>query len=115
MDINLTYGFVVFLFIVVDFITGCIKACKNGNWKSAIMKQGLFSKLGEVLTIVVMYMLENVLPIININVGIPFVQGLSIYIIIMELGSIIENLGAISPELAEKLTSIFDDFKKDVK
>ena len=114
MDINLTYGAVVFLFIVIDYVTGFVKALKLGNWKSAIMKQGLYAKLGELLSIVLMYIMQSALPLINISLGIPFVQALTVYLVIMELGSIIENLGAINPDLANKLTTIFEDFKKGV-
>lgn len=111
---NLNYGFVVFLFIVIDYVTGLIKAVKNGDWKSARMKDGLFSKLGEICSMVLMYVLELALPYINVQIGIPFVQALGVYLVIMELGSIIENLGAINPLLADKLKNIFEDFKKGV-
>lgn len=110
---NYNFAIVVFVFIAVDYLTGILKALKKGNWKSKVMKKGLISKLGEVLALVLMYLLEYLLPLIDIYTNIPFIQALSIYLIIMELGSIIENLGQINPDIADKLQHIFEDFKKE--
>lgn len=109
---NYYYAIVVFVFIVCDYLTGILKAIKKGKWKSNVMKQGLISKFGELFALVVMYLIEYLLPLIEIHLNIPFVQALSIYLIIMELGSIVENLGQINPNIADKLKNIFEDFKK---
>lgn len=108
----MNYFFVVAvgIFIVFDIITGLLKAIKDGNVKSAIMKAGLLSKFSEVIILVLMYVIEYLFPLIGINLNLPLVQCVAVYIIIMELSSIIENIGKINPVLANKLSSIFADF-----
>lgn len=107
---NYFFAVAVGIFIVFDIITGLLKAVKDGNVKSSIMKEGLTAKLGEIIIMVLMYVIEYIFPLININLNLPLVQGVSVYIIIMELSSIIENVGKINPELAKKLSNIFADF-----
>ena len=107
---NYFFAVAVGIFIAFDIITGLLKAIKHGNVKSAIMKEGLLSKFSEVIILVLMYVIEYLFPLININLNLPLVQCVAVYIIIMELSSIIENIGKINPELANKLSSIFADF-----
>ena len=37
---------ITFGFIVLDFATGLIKACKSSSFKSSMMREGLFQKMG---------------------------------------------------------------------
>ena len=76
------------------------------------MKSGLYSKCGEILSLIFMYVIEYTLPYIGIETKIPFVATTSTYISVMEITSVIENLGAISPQIADVLSHIFEDFKK---
>ena len=93
-----------------DVLTGWIKALKKGKFKSTVMKKGLLSKVTEMIILVLMYVLEHYLPMINVNLGLPLVALVGVYIIIMELASVIENVGAINPALQKKLSYIFADF-----
>ena len=81
------------------------------------MKKGLISKAGEAFVVIFALVVDKLSPIININIGIPVLQAVTIYICIMELASVIENIGAINPALAGKLKNIFHDFtdKEDEK
>ena len=38
-------------FIVLDFATGLIKAVATDKFKSSMMRQGLFHKVGEILCV----------------------------------------------------------------
>ena len=109
---NYTYIVVVAIMIVFDVLTGLIKAIKNGEVKSSIMRKGLLAKVSEMLILILMYALEYYLPQININLGLPIVQMVAVYIIAMELGSVIENVGAVNEPLQHKLANIFADFIK---
>ena len=42
---------------------------------------------------------EKALPYLDISVGIPIVTGIYTYISLMEIGSIVENVGAINPSI----------------
>ena len=39
---------VVLVFIVVDVLVGLAKSLTNGSYKSALMRTGLYHKLGEI-------------------------------------------------------------------
>ena len=93
-----------------DVLTGWIKAIKKAKFKSTVMKKGLLSKVTKMIILCLMYVLEYYLPMININIGLPIVALVGVYIIIMELSSVIENVGAINPALQKKLANIFADF-----
>ena len=108
----MNYYYIILCLIMIGFdvLTGWLKAIKKGKFKSTVMKKGLLSKVTEMIILVMMYALEYYLPMININLGLPIVSLVGLYIIIMELASVIENIGAINPALAKKLSTIFADF-----
>lgn len=108
----MNYYYIILCLIMIGFdvLTGWIKAIKKGKFKSTVMKKGLLSKVTEMIILCLMYVLEYYLPMININIGLPIVALVGVYIVIMELSSIIENIGAINPALQKKLSSIFADF-----
>lgn len=101
-------------FIAFDILTGLIGAIKNGTYKSTIMREGLFHKCGEMLAMMFSYGCEYAFPYIGIDVSLPIAQSVYIYIIIMEVGSIIENLTKISPELKSLLTRIYKPYRDAV-
>lgn len=102
-------------FIAFDILTGLISAIKNGNYKSTIMREGLFHKCGEILSMIFGYGCEFAFPMIGIEISLPIAQSVYVYIIIMEVGSIIENLCNISPELRSILSKIFKPYKNDIE
>ena len=86
-------------FIILDFITGIVSAFKECNFSSAVMRQGLFHKTGSVLCVVFGMLVDYGQGITNLGVSIPTAPAIATYIIIMECGSIIENVGRINPEI----------------
>ena len=110
---NYNYIILCVIMIIFDVITGWLKAIKKGKFKSTVMKKGLLSKVTEMIILILMYVLEYYLPAINVQIGLPIVALVGVYIIIMELSSIIENIGAINPALQKKLSTIFGDFLAD--
>lgn len=74
------------IFSVSDIITGYIQAIINKNVESSVMRTGLLRKC---LLIVVLILSE----VIQFAFNLPYISSIiSIYIVIMELMSIIENL-----------------------
>ena len=92
---------------MLDFISGMIKAFKNHNFDSSVMRDGLINKVGELLIIVLALVSEKALPYLDISVGIPIVTGIYTYISLMEIGSIIENIGAINSSIVPEQISKF--------
>lgn len=99
---------IVSAFILLDVISGLIKALKNNNFKSSIMRQGLYSKAGSFLIIFLAYLSKYACNYLNLGFELPIVEAVEIYISIMELSSILENVVAINPELdSNALLKIF--------
>lgn len=96
---NVKMTIIVASFILADILTGLIAAVRNGEYKSSVMRAGLWSKLGEVAAILLSVLCEWALPIMNVDIQLPIFEGVSGYICIMELGSCVENITKISPEL----------------
>lgn len=86
-------------FILLDFITGLIKAFKEKNYCSSIMREGLFHKSGSVLVIVFGWLVDYAQAFIDLGVTIPVAFSMCAYVILMEIGSIIENVCIINPEI----------------
>ena len=105
---------VVLVFILVDIIVGVVKAAYKTGFKSAKMREGLFHKLGEILAVVFGALCELAFPIVGIDIKIPIVSTICIYLVIMETGSIVENLAVISPNIQKILSKVFSAYKEDV-
>lgn len=87
---------IVFAFIALDFVSGMIEAFKNKDFDSSIMRDGLVNKMGELLILVLAELAEKALPYFDISIGKPIFNGICTYIILMEIGSVIENVGNIN-------------------
>lgn len=103
----------VLVFILLDIVSGLVKAFASSGFDSSVMRQGAFHKLGEILAICLMAAADYYLPYVGITVGISFSAIGSAYFSVMEIGSIIENIGIINPELVGPLTKIFAKLKGD--
>lgn len=86
-------------FVLLDMVTGLIKAFKNKSFTSSIMREGLFHKCGSLSLVVFGVLVDYAQTIIDIGVIIPIAGVICTYIILMEIGSIIENIGSINPEI----------------
>lgn len=105
------YLIIVLGFIVFDVVTGLIKAGYNGNYNSAIMRQGGFHKSMEVMAMAVAYFVEYAVAYINIGVDVPAVPAVTVYICIMELISILENICAVNPQMCALFKPYLDKLK----
>lgn len=100
--------FVTGCFIVMDMVTGIIKALKNKEFTSSIMREGLFHKVGSILCMVFGVLVDYAQTLVDLGVTIPVASAVCVYICMMEIGSIIENVSMINPEIVpEKLTVYF--------
>lgn len=101
--------------MIIDYITGTWAAMKNGEWSSAVARQGLWHKAGMIVVVVVAFAADFVIAIIceHLPIGInwtsiifPLVLA---WYIVTELGSILENavkMGAAVPSWLTKLLKI---------
>lgn len=101
---------VVSVFILLDIISGVIKGASHHDLSSSIMRQGLWHKMGTIMlellaagaSVAILYW--GVLPTEFAAVY----QTVSVYVVLMEVVSILENISEINPEL--KLIKLFDMF-----
>ena len=103
---------IVLFVIVADYVTGVVKACYQNDYKSCVMREGLYHKSAEILALALMYYLQYALPIVGITVNFPFVSFITYYIVLMEISSIIENIGEINPSLIGPLADVFSKVKE---
>ena len=93
--------------MAIDVLTGIIKAWAHNDFKSAIMRAGLAKKAGEIMILVVG-------ELISYGMMLPdtIMNGISFYIIFMEIMSIMENadeLGIPIPKFVRDVINNVDD------
>lgn len=108
---NVTPLIVALIFIVFDVLTGWLKALITATTNSSIMRTGLMRKVGELLAVIFGYVCQFCLPMIGVQIDVPFAGAISTYIVLMETASVIENICAINPNLRDALSKVFADEK----
>lgn len=104
---------IVMLFIVLDFITGIVMAIKNNTFNSSIMRDGLFNKFGEIVIVAVAFLIDYGQSYLDMGFNIPVLESICVYIILMEIGSILENVSRINKKLVpEKIREILEKAPK---
>ncbi len=93
---------IVMLFIVLDFITGIVMAIKNNTFNSSIMRDGLFNKFGEIVIVAVAFLIDYGQKYLDMGFSVPVLESICVYIILMEIGSILENVSRINKRLVPK-------------
>ena len=100
-------------FILLDFVTGVIKAFKKKEFTSSLMRQGLFHKAGSIVVIVFAGLVDFAQGYMDLGISIPLTTTVCVYITLMEIGSIIENVCIINPSfIPSKLQSYFQKLKE---
>lgn len=101
------------LFILLDMVTGVIKAFKEKNYTSSIMREGLFHKCGSIVCVVFGILVDYAQNFLDLGFSVPVALSICVYICLMEIGSIIENVCTINPQIApEKLKEYFQKLSK---
>ena len=115
-EIQFTHRYWVLLLPLIlmtaDIVTGWIQATINGTWDSTKMRTGLFRKSGEMLVIILAWAIS-----IAINIPVDIAAWIAIYICIMEVISVCENLdqaGVPMPVwITRKLKKVAQDLSSD--
>jgi toxin secretion/phage lysis holin len=95
------------ILMTVDIFTGLTNAWIKKEVDSSKLRKGLGKKIGEIATLFV-----GEIFIVGLNVSTMLVSGISIYLIIMELISICENLeklGVPIPSFIRKALAVTND------
>ena len=103
-------------FVALDFITGMIKAFGTKSFTSTKMRQGLYHKVGLVLCVVLGVLIDYAQGYLSLGISLPVAATICVYIVLMEISSIAENILEINPKLqGGKIAALFETFRKDDK
>ncbi len=105
--------------ILLDYIAGSLAARKENNWSSAIAREGLWHKVGEVFAVLVAALCDIALGVIingmNIQLGFEINSFITpvvlVWYILTELGSIIENCGKLGAPIPKWFKQYVDKAK----
>lgn len=104
---------IVFLLVLIDYITGVVNAIMHGELSSERMRQGLGHKFAYLAIICVALIVEYGSDYINLGVELPVFMPVCAGICLIEITSIMENCAKINPELSK--SNILNIFKVDKK
>lgn len=99
LEIDPTAVMIALALMVLDVLLGLAGAVKNKDVQSSKMREGLWHKAGSVGLIVLAYVLDVAVDHVDLGVIFPGVVIVCAYIILMEVGSCLENLVVLNPEL----------------
>ena len=107
---------IAFAFIALDFLTGLIKALATSSFTSTKMRKGLFHKVGLILCMILGGLVDFAQGHLDLGASVPVAAAICVYICLMEITSIIENVCKINPQLVpDKLAALFGGLKRDGK
>lgn len=100
------------IFILFDIVSGIAAALKYKSLSSSAMREGLYNKLAEILLLLLAVVCNFVLDMPPFHqLGIPpeIAYVVAVYIVCMEVLSIIENICLLNPNIPlAKLLMIFN-------
>lgn len=87
------------ILIVLDYVTGLMKAFATCTVSSSKMRAGLYHKSGYAIVIALAFLLEHGQQYVNLGFTVPLIAPVCLYIIFAEVVSVLENAVALNPEL----------------
>lgn len=102
---------IVSVCIAADVVSGLLAAWMTKSFRSDKMREGAGHKLGELIAMGCVYGVQYGLPFIGVQTSINFVRAFAIYIIIMEVSSVFENIIKLDPELSGPLGTLLNSLK----
>ena len=75
------------------------------------MRKGGLRKLGIIVAMVLCYLIETGLPYLQIPINFPITIICAVYLVFMEITSIIENLSVLNPTIKEFFEKILNTIK----
>ena len=120
------FGWLVLAWVAcmaIDYATGYGAAMKNGEWSSEIAREGLWHKAGCIFAVLVAGILDAVVGYLLGNIeGLALPWQYTVFVcplvvawyIMMELGSILENVGKMGAPLPEFLKRMIAVLKASI-
>lgn len=112
----ITTFYIMLILILIDIVAGNVRAMIiDKNWKSRVFRVGLYKKASEIAIVVISFLLdEYCLSLIDRSLNLYLIT--SVYIVVMETMSILENFSDDKDlmKLITTIKKILLKFKKDV-
>ena len=106
----------ILVFTITDYVTGTIGAAMHGTLSSTKMREGLGHKFAYLCVFFLAWFIDFEMKHIDIGFHSALTPIVTIGIVLIELSSIIENIGEINPELAQAdFMKIFTDYNNQPK
>lgn len=105
---------IVFLLVLIDYITGVVNAIMHCELSSEKMRQGLGHKFAYLAVICVALIVEYGSDYIDLGIDLPVFIPVCVGICLIEITSIMENCVKINPELnGSDILNIFNIKRKE--
>lgn len=100
---------IVFLLVLIDYVTGVVNAIMHGELSSEKMRQGLGHKFAYLAIICVALIVEYGSDYINLGIELPIFIPVCAGVCLIEITSIMENCVKINPKLSDSnILNIFN-------
>lgn len=104
----------VLVFSITDYITGVVGAVMHCNLSSAKMREGLGHKFAYFCVFFIAWFIDFEMEHIDIGFHNTLTPIVTVGIALIELSSVIENIGKINPELTQaEFMKIFANYNKE--
>lgn len=99
IDLNWSVLLVILVLISIDYVTGIIGAVTTDTFTSEKMRRGLWHKLSYIIALIVAYCVDYLCAFMELGYiyGASLIVLVMVWIVITEVGSILENLCVINP------------------
>lgn len=105
---------IVFLLVLIDYVTGVVNAIMHGELSSEKMRNGLGHKFAYLAIICVALIVEYGSDYIDLGIELPVFIPVCVGICLIEITSIMENCVKINPELSgSNILNIFNIERKE--
>lgn len=105
---------IVFLLVLIDYVTGVVNAIMHSELSSEKMRRGLGHKFAYLAIICVALIVEYGSDYIDLGIKLPVFIPVCVGICLIEITSIMENCVKINPELnGSNILNIFNIDRKD--
>lgn len=111
ISMNLSEVSILLIFIMLDYLTGVCVAIYEKQVNSAIGRKGIFNKVGIMICIVICRLIDT----LQITGFSPILPIVTLFFILNECFSILENLNRLNVPIPEVIISTLKNFQRKNK
>lgn len=106
---------ITIVFTVMDYLTGWAQSVYNDTFQSSIMRKGIFHKLAIFAVLLLVALFDWSMNYIDLGVlsAMPISTLVCTGFIVMEIGSVLENLHMINDEIPGSFTALLNIGKEE--